>query len=181
MAPEESGAGAQTIVRDRRGRKLSAYEMLQKQSKGSYVDEDERNMVWGKGLVQQAEAESARDEMREELESGFARGRDDARLNAALAERDRWGDPMLDMVKTKKKKRADAERKAAAQQTEGPRRLVPRPMYEGTPWPNRFGILPGYRWDGVDRSNKWEERLFRHGAEKKAMEVEAYRWSVENM
>jgi hypothetical protein len=35
----------------------------------------------------------------------------------------------------------------------------PRPMYRGTPWPNRFGILPGYRWDGVVRGIEWESRI----------------------
>ena len=57
-----------------------------------------------------------------------------------------------------------------------------RPEYKGPqPPPNRFNIKPGYRWDGVDRSNGFESQLFAKAAERKAMKEIAHKWSVEDM
>ena len=55
-----------------------------------------------------------------------------------------------------------ARRKLNAARAAGPARVVqrrPRPMYQGAPWSNRFGIRPGYRWDGVQRGTGWEDRI----------------------
>ena len=59
--------------------------------------------------------------------------------------------------------------------------FLERPMYKGSYPPNRFGIRPGYRWDGIDRSNGFEQSRFARESNKVAMAEVAYKWSVEDM
>lgn len=57
-----------------------------------------------------------------------------------------------------------------------------KPMYKGPPpKPNRYGIRPGYRWDGIDRGNGFEDRLLTSLHSKGREKEEAYKWSSADM
>ncbi|KAJ3283040.1 Pre-mRNA-splicing factor cwc26 [Borealophlyctis nickersoniae] len=163
--PSLTGRGAETIYRDKVGRKvdLAAQKAELNAQRRKREAEEEKMMEWGKGYVQKREKEEAAKRLQEEASLPFAIYADNKDRNEELMERDRWGDPMAHLAaRNKKKKGGD------------------RPKYQGPPAPpNRYGIQPGYRWDGVDRSNGFESRLVQARYNKAALASEAYKWSSE--
>ncbi|KAK8762569.1 hypothetical protein V5799_026164 [Amblyomma americanum] len=122
---------------------------------------------WGKGLAQQEQQSQKLAEHLHEMAKPFSRYEGDEDLEKHLKDQEREGDPMLNYIRKKKKKADD---------TSG------RPKYSGPePPPNRYGIPPGYRWDGVDRSNGFEKKLIEAKNNKMATEEVAYKWSVEDL
>ncbi|CAG8607879.1 6142_t:CDS:2 [Rhizophagus irregularis] len=92
--------------------------------------------------------------------------KDDKDLNEELKAKERWNDP-AEMFLTKKKNK---------------KRINERPRYQGPPAPpNRFNIQPGFRWDGIDRSNGFERQYFEKQNARATLANEAYKWSVEDM
>ena len=122
--------------------------------------------------------------------SSFARHADDDRLEQLRKNEIREGDPMAayaasssskkkhkKMKKDKKKGRrnlGDADIEEETQEE--------KPVYKGPPpKPNRYGIRPGYRWDGVDRGNGFEDKLLAKQFSANRKKEQAYRWSSADM
>jgi pre-mRNA-splicing factor CWC26 len=66
-------------------------------------------------------------------------------MNREMKEQERWADPALAFLEKRK---------------DGTRSKTGRKTYQGAAPPNRFGIRPGHRWDGVDRGNGFEKKWF---------------------
>ncbi|KAG8846969.1 Pre-mRNA-splicing factor cwc26 [Tulasnella sp. 330] len=138
--PEEQ----ETVYRDASGRKIDMKleKAAEAREKRLREEKEAQKMEWGKGLVQRQEAERMKREEEAERTRGMARYADDKDLNEIQKSQDRWNDPAAAFLTKKDNKK-------------GPR----KPSYNGPPPPpNRFGILPGYRWDGVDRGNGFEKK-----------------------
>lgn len=118
--------------------------------------------------VKQLEAhQQRRADEQHEASKPLARFADDEDRDALLRERVRDDDPMLEYVRNKQ----------SAMEAGKPQ----RPVYRGQYAANRFGIRPGYRWDGVDRSNGFEKRWFDVQSTTKAAEEETYKYMTEDM
>ncbi|XP_064207739.1 BUD13 homolog [Anguilla rostrata] len=169
---EEASRNAETVFRDKSGKRrdIDLEREEQRRKAGEKAERDEKYAQWGRGLAQgQMQQQNAVDALRE-AEKPLARHADDEDLDRMLREQERDGDPMAGLLRKKKEK--DSQRKGVKE----------RPRYKGPPPPpNRFNLMPGYRWDGVDRSNGFEQRRYSRIADKKAIQETAYKWSVEDM
>lgn len=124
-----------------------------------------REMEWGRGKVQRREREEELKRAREERDRPFARYADDPEVNRRLKERTRWDDP--------------AARYLAQEEKGKSKPTLTMPVYKGpAPPPNRFNIRPGYRWDGVDRSNGFEKKLLESRITSEARSREIHRLNM---
>ncbi|KAK0550311.1 Pre-mRNA-splicing factor cwc26 [Tilletia horrida] len=159
----------QTVYRDKSGRKIDvrAEEEARKQAEAAKRKKDEERKTWGQGMKQKEDQKAARARLREEASTSFARHADDKRMNDTLRSIERSDDPAL----------AFLTQKRSASNT-GP----PKPKYKGpTPAPNRFGIAPGYRWDGVDRSTGFEKMYFQKLNERKRRNASALAYDQDDL
>ncbi|CAD7705212.1 unnamed protein product [Ostreobium quekettii] len=188
----QTGEGAETVYRDAHGRRMSLEELKEKRAKEQKQREEQETAPWGSGLLQQREMERRRVEMQREAAKPFARSRDDKDLDEMYRTRTRFGDPMAQF--TKKRQLTDEEL-APPVITDSMRQfmnksgfVVPQdvPPYSWlkrgvAPPTNRYNIRPGRHWDGVVRTNGFEQEFLKQLNEKKALEKEAMMWSVEDM
>ncbi|GJJ14893.1 hypothetical protein Clacol_009163 [Clathrus columnatus] len=131
---EKTELTEETVYRDSSGRKIDPKVARAEAArlKREQEEKEARKMEWGKGLIQREEENKRRVELEKERTRDVARYAHDKDLNEELKARERWNDPAAAFITKKSAK--------------GPK----RPTYNGPPPPpNRFGIKPGYRWDGV--------------------------------
>uniref|UniRef100_A0A915L374 BUD13 homolog n=1 Tax=Romanomermis culicivorax TaxID=13658 RepID=A0A915L374_ROMCU len=115
--------------------------------------------VWNKGVKQVKDRQEKLDEMADLIDKPLARYRDDKDLDEHLKTQLLEEDPMSEYMH----KKAVAENKSSGN---APKVSI-KPKYKGQAPANRYGILPGYRWDGVDRSNGFENKLLSQANVKK--------------
>ena len=166
-----------TTYRDATGRRLdpmlrraearAQQEQHERAEKEAKAAEEERQKDLRLGLAQRRAAEEARLALQRQETQKFANTKDDEEYNAELKERERWNDPAAAFLSNEAKEKKKAKRFG---------RNVP--VYMGAAPPNRFGIRPGYRWDGVDRSNGFEKLWFQKQNEKRAWKEEWDRWEA---
>ncbi|KAJ0062038.1 hypothetical protein NL108_015261 [Boleophthalmus pectinirostris] len=169
---EDESRNAQTIFRDKSGKRrdLDSEREDQKKKAGEQAAKDQKYAQWGRGLAQGQMHQQRLEDALVESQKPLARHYDDEDLDKMLREQEREGDPMAAMLRRKKDRNLKAQG------------VKEKPRYKGpAPPPNRFNILPGYRWDGVNRSNGFEQKRYARMADKKAVQEEAYKWSVEDM
>lgn len=179
LSDEVSGKNARTVFRERgtgRVRDIESELAAKAAADEEQAKKDAKKKAvydkWSKGLVQKKEEEAKIMDDLHEMSKPLARYGDDADLDQLLRNQERQDDPML-MAMRKKKEEDEKARNPKAKVY---------PKYRGPPPPpNRFNIMPGYRWDGVNRSNGYEAKIFAKVANKEASQEEAYRWSTQDM
>lgn len=157
--PEISGKGQETIYRDASGRIINVV-MARAEARRKLEEEEAKQRKLEehlKGDVQLVQKAERKKELEDAKYAPMARYADDKELNEELKERDRWNDPAMAFLSSKKKGVSKTG----------------RPLYQGAAPPNRYGILPGHRWDGVDRGNGWEKKWFQaQNARKNRAQIE---------
>jgi pre-mRNA-splicing factor CWC26 len=166
VAKEMGALGAgDTIYRDASGRIINvAMKRAEARRAAEKVEKDKLEAEKAaRGDVQRLDAEKRKKELDDAKYMTLARGVNDVEMNEELKEQDRWNDPAAGFVKSKKSGKS----------------RTGRPLYKGAAPPNRYGIRPGHRWDGVDRANGFEAQWFKARNRKGDRERMEYAWQMD--
>lgn len=174
----------ETVYRDATGRRIDV-SMKRAEARAAELEKlkQERNEKEdAMGEVQKRQKEERKEQLEEAKFLGVARHADDEEMNEELKAAIRWDDPMAAYMmkkqeeqegggRTKGRSAADGEGRSGG----GPRRRG----YQGPAPPNRYGIKPGWRWDGVDRGNGFEKEWFQARGRKSRTENLEYQWQMD--
>ncbi|KAG7105231.1 Pre-mRNA-splicing factor CWC26 like protein [Verticillium longisporum] len=169
------GREEETVYRDATGRRVDV-SMRRAEARRAAAEAEEREKerqakIAPKGDVQAAAANARREALEEAKTMAFARGADDEDMNREMKGKERWNDPMAQFMQTD----------TATTTTGGKgKKGKNRPVYTGGAQPNRYGIRPGYRWDGVDRSNGFEGERFKAINRRERNKGLDYSWQMDD-
>jgi len=147
----------QTVYRDKEGKKVTKEQAERPERKWT------TKMDWGSGLVQKRLINAHRQPQQSEQTQK-------AIVDSELRDRQRDQDPMREW----------ASKKASNKEVKKTSKLL-RPMFQGLAPENRFGILPGYRWNGKDYTNGFERRYLKEMNIRVDRRRKYHKWSTENM
>ncbi|KAM0797233.1 Pre-mRNA-splicing factor of RES complex-domain-containing protein [Usnea florida] len=162
---DHSGKGKETIYRDASGRIINV-QMKRAEARKKAEEEaakEATQLEAQKGDVQRAEKEKRRELLSEAKSMPVARYADDVELNEDLKQKQRWNDPAADFLEQKK---------------EG-KNVSGKLFYRGPAAPNRYGIRPGHRWDGVDRGTGFEKEYFAAKNRRANLKNLDYAWQMD--
>ena len=162
---DHSGRGKETIYRDASGRIINiAMKRAEARKEADEKAAKEAAAIEAqKGDVQRAQLAKRKEELADAKFLPVARYADDEELNDELKERDRWNDPAAQFLSKKKQGKS----------------VTGKPLYTGPAAPNRYGIRPGYRWDGVDRGNGFEKEYFAAKNRRRNVKELDYAWQMD--
>lgn len=173
----DGGGEEETIYRDASGRvvniamkRAEARAQAEEAERRKREEEDKK-----RGDVQIHQREERKRELAEAAETPFARGADDEKLNAELKERNVWGDPMAGQLETEPVTAAKGKGVKVISKS-----ITGRPLYKGAAAPNRYGIRPGHKWDGVDRGSGFEGEWFKARNVQKGRQDLEWNWMMDD-
>ncbi|KAH6889113.1 Pre-mRNA-splicing factor of RES complex-domain-containing protein [Thelonectria olida] len=168
----KSAKEQETVYRDATGRRIDiSMKRAEARRAAAAAEEKERAAVDAlKGDVQVQAAQKRREQLEDAKLMKFARTADDEEMNEELKEQERWNDPMMQFLAEKKAKDGAGKGKKSKR----------RPVYTGAAPPNRYGIKPGYRWDGVDRGNGFEAERFKAINRRERNKGLDYSWQMDD-
>ncbi|EFX04463.1 cell cycle control protein [Grosmannia clavigera kw1407] len=179
---DRSEGEEEVVYRDATGRRVDVAMRRQQVRQAVQAAEQKERAAKDalRGDVQREEARQRREMLEEAALMPVARGVDDEEMNRELKSQMRWNDPMAQFLQREEPTAAaaaiSATRGAAG---ESSRNRSNRPVYKGPATPNRYGIRPGYRWDGVDRGNGFEAERFKAINRRERNKGLEYAWQMD--
>lgn len=146
----EAKSNPATTFRDEHGRVIDIEACLKEKERALKQTSHAKarlNEGWRIGAADKAMEAQALVKLQEARETPFAVYENDQRLNESIRHIARAEDPMAKFANP-------------TSQLNNAQHEISQKKYQGPPAPpNRFNIAPGYRWDGVDRSNGFEPKV----------------------